>query len=444
MTKADTQDVESSLKDRPDWGWRVALLLLAAAPIYAWTVVVLMVQTQANHYGLWLEIAAPFAWLLSFALIVLGLAPRRRVRHFEWSSSLRLVIYVGTAIVVGGTLVSMLVDAAPPTDTGPIIVCAAQNIVDGINPYLTGEEVCARQINEPVAMDTPLITGPFAHIKITNSVLLKVRNEDLKEGSNAGFLVYGYPPLQALWILPVAFAGFRVMDIYVLLLVGGMLTYMWWRANVPYRSLLVCATLLAICLDVTLGFLVSDPEIIGYMLLGGAFLLITRPREASVWMALAVLTTPNAWILMPVWVAMAAPLSHHGTRLRWFLGSLCALIIPLLVIWPRLPEYMVSYLTAKLIPLGVSIAELWGYPYPPSWIFFLLFAVSVLVCAVLAYRFPTWRYAMVCATSALWMISWRASSAYLMLGLWMAPALLAVWMATEGGRIEASAMDVAE
>jgi hypothetical protein len=171
-----------------------------------------------------------------------------------------------------------------------------------------------------------------------------------------------------------------------------------------------------------------NPELIGYLLLAASFALIHLRRLGSILLGLAVLTTPMAWIVAPIHVAMTWNEDRRWDRARWLLGTLVVGFVPWWIWDHRLPVELWHFVTLPEFPIGAALGlVLSGHSRLKPLLTFSLLVV-VMACAGTALKYPRWRWGMPTLVWAAFLVSWRAPLYYYDAAFWLSPAVVAGWL----------------
>ncbi len=378
----------------------------------------------------WIALASPPNWLAIWfpvpaALIgaaallptpFLAWAGRPWVRPALQNAAAAVIVAAATAIGVS------TIGQMPTTWDQPLtLTCAARDLLHGRIPYLTYEPQCEASLNFHGTASTPIATGPFrhdAHYPSATAVATQMRT-DQRSGTHSGFPAFGYPPLAALPVLPVAYASWAEIDLWVCFLTILALGIMFFRQPdlAPLLIAWQCAGLAS--LWYAFGW---NPEEIAYLLLAIAFARLPWPRISAVALALALLSNPISWVVAPVYLAIASHQPNFKARLRWLAGVLMATLLPWLLWDPALPRQLWTFISLPEFPLGATIATL--FPVHTRWhpVFLLLFILVIVACAVTARRWPGIGWAMVPIVFLSFLVSWHAPVYYYLAVLWLTPA----------------------
>lgn len=392
--------------------------LLAALLVYFGGLAAL----DVSHGPLWL---APLPVVASASMVAVAFLPQTPLTRLRWSRSLEWGVFVTVITLAAWFTIPALLSPTVRSDQGPSIQCAARSLLAGTNPWRESEVTCIASLSLHTADLTPLRRGPFAHQAYPSKAqILRAERRDLATHSSAGFPPYGYPPLAAVWILPVAHAGLGVTDWYiigVLLLVLGLA----WRRHLPVGLLPLGLQLLALSIFVY-GFN-GDPEILAYAALVAAYLWLDSPRVSAVWLVIAILSNPLCWIALPGWLTIAVRQPDRVRRLAWLAGSGAALLVPWLAWNPALPQELWRFVTLPEFPSGFSLAALTTYPYPPPQLFFAMFALVVLTLTAIGWRYAGLQWLVAAVVWTAFIVSWRGNGYYFLPLFWLSPAILVGW-----------------
>ncbi|HUY60787.1 MAG TPA: hypothetical protein VMW49_02820, partial [Candidatus Dormibacteraeota bacterium] len=213
---------------------------------------------------------------------------------------LLVVVAAGTAIQVAETVAGR----APITnDTTALIVCSAQDMLRGQNPYQTSELSCLQRLRLSRSLATPLPRGPLAHVHgyPTTAEILAAAARAMRANRAASAILphTEYPPLAPVWMLPVALAAARWRVVWT---AGSLLIFLLiiGREAGRYWPAVVLATLLQFGPGSVGSYAVTGGvEVYAYLLAGLALLWIRHPRLSAVCMVLAVGSNQLTWFIVP-------------------------------------------------------------------------------------------------------------------------------------------------
>lgn len=386
-----------------------------------WTVVAGVVRAPAVGY---------FAVIALAVLLSADAVSERPVcRHLSIGTQARSVAMAGSTVLVvlfGVAAVVKILSPIPIIDPPVTLLCAAQNVRDGVVPYTTYEPQCYRQVGYRLTNLTPLETGPFArdtHYPSARAQLAVLRHDE-RLGLTSGFPAFGYPPDSALILVPVAFAGWSIVSVWVAIVCAGLLVMMW-RPPVPSRGLLIGWQLGGLLLPLlAFGW---DPELVSYLLLATSFALSNWPRRSAVALAGAVCTNPLAWLAAPVYLVIASSYPLFWRRVVWLMSGLAVGIVPWIIWDHELLQQIWRFLVMPEFPIGVALgifARLPSLSHP----LYLVGLVAVIgVASFCALRWQRWRWSCAVAVYVAFLVSWRGPVFYYFAAFWLAPAVLAGW-----------------
>ena len=354
-----------------------------------------------------------------------SLSRRPLVTRIPWLKSRKAIplFAIATAVFAAGTI-NAVRSPTPTTDQPVTLLCAAQNIRSGIDPYTTYEPQCYRQVNYEHLNVTPLETGPFAkdtHYP-SQTALTRALHRDERNGTHAGFPAFGYPPDAALLLLPIAYSNWTVVALWVamLCLILGITI---WREHIPARTYMVAWQLGALgLLLLAFGW---NPEYISYLLLAAGFALIHRARWSALALAAAVCTNPLAWLAAPIYLAITAHYPQFKSRLMWLTGGSALLVLPWLIWDHALIAQMWRFITMPEFPIGAALGQFAHLPSTSHHIYFVAFIAAILIATFVAWRFEGWMWSMVVAVYLAFFVSWRGPIYYYLPALWLTPAVIA-------------------
>jgi hypothetical protein len=269
---------------------------------------------------------------------------------------------------------------------------------------------------------TPLEQGPFAdlHHYPSSAQLAAALTRDQRDNSHSGFAAYGLPPEAAILIFPVAFGGWFEISLWVLALTALLMAAIWARArpwSIPALAWQVAG------LALLWASFRWNPEDIAYLLLALSFARIDRPRLSAVAMAAAICSNQLSWITVPVYLAILARDPGLRSRVAWLSGAVLIGVLPWLIWDHALLAELWRFITLPLFPLGASLGTLVPLSSHSHWLFTLGLLAGVVACALVAWRWPRWRWSMAVVVYGSFVLSWQAPLFYIMPILWLSPAV---------------------
>ncbi|HEY6538740.1 MAG TPA: hypothetical protein VI138_06860 [Candidatus Dormibacteraeota bacterium] len=329
-------------------------------------------------------------------------------------------VLVAAALAVGWLT---LTAPAPRSDQPPILTCAARDLLRGMDPYQTYEPQCLALLHINRAGVTPLEEGPFRNDTSypRRAQLAAVLRRDQRDGGHAGFPAFGYPPDAALLVLPVAWAGWLGISLWVAAMSALLLLAIWgWRFD--RVAPLLAWQLLGLAL---LWYLYRwNPEEISYLLLALAFARIDRVRVSALALAGAVCSNPLAWPAALIYGAVLARDRRRRARLFWVVGAILVGTLPWLLFDHRLLGELWTFVTLPEFPLGGSLGVLAPLPSHSHLVFELGLLLGVGLAAAVAVRWPAWRWAMAVLVYGAFLLSWRGLLIYYTPVFWLSPAVV--------------------
>ncbi len=371
---------------------------------------------------LWLVILTPLPATLmaadSLSPVPFGVRHCWRIRARVYRAVAAGLITLALAIGISA------VSAAPPNTDQPLaMTCAARDLIQGHDPYKTYEPQCVQRLHYHGTSVTPIMAGPFAasHHYPSNSAIAASLRGDGATGAHAGFPAFGYPPEAALLLVPVAFAGWPTIDLWVALLCL-ILLYAIWSGPVPARMSMLAWQLGALAvLWWAFGW---NPEDVSYLILAVAFARIDRVYTSAVAMAAAILTNPIAWLAAPIFVAVTHHEPRWTTRLGWLGVSLLAGLLPWYLWDHSLPAELWGFVTMPTFPVGAALGRFAAIPGASRIPYTAAFLTAIAACTLLAWRSSAWRWSAACLVWAAFLVSWRAPLYYYFPALWLSPAVV--------------------
>ena len=387
--------------------------------------VVLTLGVWPFSLPIWLAIWYPLPILL-LAADALGPTPlfvRLRLRPTWRPLVIVQAVILAMAVLAG---LSAIASPGPRSDQPLTLTCAARDILRARDPYATYEPQCLKQLGYSGVSVTPLHAGPFANDPRgpSNTVLAAVLKTEEADNTHAGFPAFGYPPEAILTLVPVAFDGWRAIAIWIVALSALLLAAIYLpRPRVP--PVVVVWQLAALAMIwLVFGW---NPELIGYLLLAASFALIHLRRLGSLLLGLAVLTTPMAWIVAPIHVAITWHEDRRWQRAGWLLGTLVVGFVPWWMWDHHLPVELWRFISLPTFPTGAALGLLVFSHSDLRPLLTLSLLLVVMACAWTALKYPSWRWGMAALVWAAFLVSWRAPLYYYDAAFWLSPAVLAGW-----------------
>jgi hypothetical protein len=395
------------------WQGIVALLL--------WTCIAYVSRTPP--LPAWVE---PLAPLPPLVLVANGLGPRPWGARLLGVHGLRWPWAAAVIVPAAVMLVSALTLSQPQSDQPLTLTCASRSLLHGADPYRTYEPQCTEMLGYRGSSLTPIATGPFAHLTHAPTPLQERVTvlQDLRTGGHGGFPPYGYPPDATLLLLPVATAGWVTIWCYVMALCILLLAAILGRGPRPPGWLtLVAYQLLSLGIMASAFNLGWDPEYLSYLLLGLAFARISQPRLSSLALAAAVCTNQLPWVALPIYLAVTCREGSFRQRVAWLAGGVAVGVIPWWAWDHELPAELLHFLTLPYFRGFQSIGAL-SSSATPSVLYLLGFAGAIALCTLVAWRFPSWRWAMSGVVWGSFILSSRGLGYYYLPMFWLSPAIL--------------------
>lgn len=324
------------------------------------------------------SVTGALAWLtltLALGLLLVALweqPPTWRWLRSPWARGLALAMTLGASLV-GVKQVGVMVAAtaqAPyyPNDGATLDHFAAQQLLDGHNPYVATNIVAAvNQYRQDAAFTTPLRRGPFASRAWTDypsaderRAVFKTQRETTPEAESGFETRLSYPALAFLPLVPLVWAGLPN---------GVPLTALCWLALVALlvsaapRDLRLWVGLLALA-DVPLlnAAGIADPDILYLLPLFAAWRCRERAALSAVTLGLALAAKQLAWFSAPFFVVLVW--RERGwraalARLAGAAATFAAINLPFFINDPR--AWMAGVLAPQLdpmFPLGNGLVRL--------------------------------------------------------------------------------------
>lgn len=352
------------------------------------------------------------------------------------SARWRRVGYLGAAALTGvaaGGTIAALASLQPTTDQPATMLCASQDLLHGRVPYLTFEPQCFRRLRDQSLAVTPIGTGPFAELKHPPSPALvrEVFRADQRTDAHGGFPSFGYPPDAALLTLPAAFDGWMGLTLWVLG-AGTLLFAVAWIRPVPGRRLLIAWQLTAF--SILLISFKANPEDLSYLLLALAFAYVDWARSSALFMAGAICTNPLSWPVAPVYCAIVMREPEARRRFLWLAAAIALGIIPWWTWDHSLITQMATFVTMPVFPAGFALGIYLPEPSGFRLVCLAGYTVGIAIVAVIAWRYPEWRWSMAGVVWATFLLGWKGPAYYFLPALWLGPSLVVANLRTSTGR----------
>lgn len=312
---------ESRPNDTTRPWWSVALPQgdIAARLTLVGMVIVLHNLLELPRDPLTAAIGAPLTGMLAFAALSasLGLllwALAEQPPSWRWLRSRRaqtiiLALTLAAALVgvkqLGAMTVASFQPPFYPNDGATLDQYAAQQLLDGHNPYVTTNIASAVSFyHQRPEYTTPLHSGPFAGRALTDYPSASERAAAFKASPDGqGFEgKLSYPALAFLSLVPFVWAGLpsaTLLTLLCALALGALLISAVPRSLRPWVALLCLA-------DVPLlnAALIADPDILYIVPLFAAWRWRERGLWAAILLGLALATKQLAWFSAPFLLAL--------------------------------------------------------------------------------------------------------------------------------------------
>jgi len=370
----------------------------------------------------WAVVAFPIPSLL---IVLDALSPSPRFVHWGVRLGPKASVWLSTgltaiALTLGGLA---LAHPTPSTDQPPVITCAARNLWHGIDPYSTYEPQCLSQLQLNSAGATPLEAGPFRTDSRypSQAQVDAVLRQDQRDRTHAGFPAFGYPPDAPLLILPVAYAGWLGISVWVGAL-SALLLFGIWGRRLGALMPLVAWQLSALAL---LWVLYRwNPEELSYLILALAFARIDRARISSLALAAAICTNPLSWPSAVIYGVIISTLPQRRLRWEWLGGGIALGILPWLIWDHQLLKQLWKFLSLQEFPLGPSLGHLARLPAQSHLLYLVGFLAGIALCAMASWRWPKWRWAVAVVVCGCFLLNWRGLLTYYLPIFWLSPAVV--------------------
>lgn len=371
---------------------------------------------------MWVAIFTPIPGIL---ILIDSLGPKPHLfRHISRRSKLPAVL--AAIFVAMGALILLhpALGLPPVTDQPATITCAAQAMWHGQDPYKEYEPQCFRQLRVPPSIATPVQTGAFTHDSHlpSKAAIRQTMISDQLKGTTGGFPAYGYPPLAAIAIFPVAEGGWLAIDVWIISICLLLMAAMWWMPISMRILLVVWQSVVILSLVNYIGW---NPEYVAYLLLAAALALLPYQRSSSILMAAAVLCNPWTWPAIPAYVGTIWRLPNWRSRTLWFLGFGLLMFGGYMVWDHNLPIELWRFVTMSSFPLGADIGQLLPYNHTMRLILLGVYTATLLSSGAIAYFCPRWRLAAFVMAYAAFFLTWRGLVYYYIAAFIVGPALLA-------------------
>lgn len=450
MIEAHAAETYPDGATRPRWSVTLPQGDIAARLALVGVVIVLHNLLELPRDPLTAAIGAPLTGMLAFVALSasLGLllwALTERPPAWRWLRSRRaqaviLALTLAAALVgvkqLGAMAVASFQPPFYPNDGATLDQYAAQQLLDGHNPYVTTNIASAvRFYHQPAEYTTPLHTGPFAGRALTDYPSASERAAAFNASSDGqGFEgKLSYPALAFLALVPFVWAGLPSATLLTLLCalgLGALLVTSAPRALRPWIALLCLA-------DVPLlnAALIADPDILYLVPLFAAWRWRERGAVAAILLGLALATKQLAWFSAPFLLALVWRERGWRAAARLLAGAAAlftAINAPFFLNNPH--AWLAGVLAPQLdpmFPLGNGLIRLslsGALPLAPAPVYTALEALA-LIGALIWYwrnclRAPALGYAL--AMAPLY-FAWRSLTTYF---YFTALPALALWLAT--------------
>ncbi len=447
---------------RPWWGITLPRGDVAARLTLIGVVIALHNLLETPRDPLTQTIGAPLTGALAFVALtaslgLLLLALAERPPQWRWLRSRRaqtvvLALTLAAALVgvkqLGAMAVASFQPPFYPNDGATLDQYAAQQLLDGHNPYVTTTITSAvAYYHQRGEYTTPLHAGPFAGRALTDYPSADERAAAFKASPNGqGFEgKLSYPALAFLAVVPFVWAGLpsaTLLTLLCALALGALLITAVPRPLRPWVALLCLA-------DVPLlnAALIADPDVIYIVPLFAAWRWRERGALAAILLGLALATKQLAWFSAPFLLALVWRERGWRAAAKLLAGAaalFAAINAPFFLNDPR--AWLAGVLAPQLDPMfplgnGLIRLSLSGVlPLAPAPVYTALEALA-LVGALVWYwrnclRAPALGYAL--AMTPLF-FAWRSLTTYF---YFTALPALALWLAAP--RAEAGAAEAPE
>lgn len=303
---------------------------------------------------------------------------------------------------------------------------AAQQLLDGHNPYVTSDIVAAiRTLHQDPANITPLRQGAFANTPPTDypskdelRAVFAKQPVGAPDALGAFESRVSYPALAFLPLVPFVWAGLpSVVPFFALCLLALAILLV---RSVPPDCRIWLALLVLVDTPLLNAALVGDLDVFYILLLFIAWRWWRRPLVSTVAFGLALAAKQLAWFFAPFYLVLVWRRSGAREAVRRLMGGVAIFAVINMPFVVNNPEAWVRGVLAPQIdpmfPLGnglvrLSLASV--LPLAPAPVYLALEALAIVVCLVVYWRLPrpgTGR-GFVLAVTPLW-FAWRSLTTY--------------------------------
>ena len=346
----------------------------------------------------------------------------------KWATAIRIVpwLFMVAALACGVQLAqySFAPSARPVSDSAEALVCIGKDIVSGHDPYMVRLFRCDQQVPlNQLDLPTPLDLSIYSHVRGYPSVTLQkqvLRGAYGQQVLNRVYPPLAYPPLGALWLLPVLELPFHWVGVWLTLLVFLWMLLMGREAGRAWPF--VVAALGMQVLFNTVGFMavMGNAEVVPYALATLSLALIRHPKRSAALLGLAVASNQIIWLLVLPYLLFTRRLPDFRLRLGWLTGTAALTTLPWMIFYPNMLHALLSVFTMPDFNSGAGLTGIFGAGNLPQAVkiyFTEAMILAYFVWAWMAYRSPKWALCFVPLATAVTWLGWRGDSNYLYLVL---------------------------
>jgi len=260
-----------------------------------------------------------------------------------------------------------IIDAFTYSDATALTIQAADNLLDGKNPYAYANIITALE-SSPEAYEklTPLRTGSFANSfpypteeKLKTVWLSTITNPNVIPSEIES--KFSYPAGAFLLLVPLKALGINDLRVTLIILLIPTLLYTVMKTPSHKRWYLIFGILLSVELWNT--FFASDTRLLYLPFILTSWLLAQKHSWLSaILMGIAIATKQNAWFFLPFYFILIWQTTGRHIALRSIAITLSVFIItnaPFIVADPKLwLSSIMAPMTDKLFPMGNGLISL--------------------------------------------------------------------------------------
>ena len=366
--------------------------------------------------------------LLVAGLVWVLLQPSSFKAFSKWTRIIRVVpwLFMVVALACGVQLAqySFALSARPVSDSAEALVCIGRDIVSGHDPYVVRLFRCDQQVPlNQLDLPTPLDLSIYSHARGYPSVALQKQVLSGAYGQRVLNRVYpplAYPPLGALWLLPVLGLPFHWVGVWLTLLVFLWMLLMGREAGRAWPFAVAALGVQVLFNTVSFMAVMGNAEVVPYALATLSLALVRHPKRSAALLGLAVASNQIIWLLVLPYLPFTRRLPGFGSRLGWLVGTAALATLPWLIFYPNMLHALLSVFTMPDFNSGAGLTGIFGAGNLPQTVKIYFTGAMILayfVWAWMAYRSPKWALCFVPLATAVTWLGWRGDSNYLYLVL---------------------------